>query len=88
MSRGRLGTHDFYKGHYILAFYDESDEYIRYVFDNCREIAQYIGRKTDRRTINELNVRIFRAIKYDSIVRFINNEKLRVHIIDMEDENE
>lgn len=86
MEDKRLGSFDFYKTHYIICFYDETDEYLEYIFDNCKEILQFMGKEVNRQTLNVLNVRIYRALKNNSIVRFLNNKKLRIHIIDMEDE--
>ena len=79
----RKGTQKLYKGHYFIVFYDKTDEYLMYMFDNARDILKFMGKKITRNNVTEINHRIARALKTDThFTRFLTGEVLRVYIID------
>lgn len=78
----RKGTHKYYKGSYFIVFYDNTDEYLRYMFDNVREILTFMNKPVTRQNVNIVNNELYRALKSEThITRFLNNEILRVYII-------
>ena len=84
-STPRRGTHKQYKGSYFIVFYDKTDEYLLYMFDNVREILAYMHRPITRQNVNIINNELYRALKSEThITRFLNNEILRVYIIKSE----
>lgn len=83
----RRGTHKFYHGKYLLAFYDKTGEELLYLFDNVRQILTFQEREITRQNINIVNVELYRALKSEEhFVRFLTGETMRVYIIDNEGE--
>lgn len=79
----RKGTQKLYKGHYFIVFYDQQDEYLRYMFDNVRDILKFMGKALTRENVLKINNYIVRALKRDThLTRFLNGEPLRLYIID------
>lgn len=77
----------FYKGTYIIVFYDIDDERLLYMFDNTREIVKFTGREVTKQNVNLVNVMLYRALRTDThIVRFLTGELMRVYIIEIEKE--
>lgn len=78
-----------YKGKYFIVFYDKTDEDLKYMFENVREILQFQNKELTRQNINLVNVEICRALKTkEHFTRFLNGETLRIYIIDLDEENE
>lgn len=72
----------YYKNSYFIVFYDKDDENLVYMFDNTREILNFIGKPVTRKNVLLLNTEIYRALKTDThLTRFMNGEILRVYII-------
>lgn len=86
--RCRHGPHKFYKGEFFIVFYDKTDEYLMYIFDNVREILRFMGKPCTRTNVNLINNEIYRALKTDThFTRFLTKkEVLRVYIIENEKE--
>lgn len=79
----RRGTQKLYKGHYFIVFYDVHDEQLMYMFDNVREILNFMNRPLTRQNINLVNVELYRALKTNThFTKFLTGENLRVYIID------
>lgn len=79
----RRGTQKLYKGHFFIVFYDASDEYLMYMFDNARDILTFMGAPITRNNVNKVNNNIVRALKRDThLTRFLTGEPLRLYIID------
>lgn len=79
----RRGTQKLYKGHYFIVFYDETDEYLKYMFDNVRDILKFMGKALTRENVQKVNLYIVRALKRDThFTRFLTGELLRLYIID------
>lgn len=80
----RRGTQQLYKGHYFIVFYDASDRYLKYMFDNVRDILKYMKKEVNRINVNLINVELYRALKRDThLTRLLNGELLKVYIIDI-----
>lgn len=72
----------FYKGQYFLVFYDKTDEYFQYMFDNVRDILKFMDKPLTRTNINQVNVELYRALKsINHFTRFLTGEVLRVYMI-------
>ena len=82
MREVRMGSHKYYKGKFFIVFYDKSDEYLQYMFDNVREILEYLGKPITRQNVNIINNELYRALRSEThFTRFLNNQILRVYII-------
>lgn len=51
-----------YKGRYFLVFYDKTDEELKYMFDNVRDILKFMGQEVTRSNVNRINVELYRAL--------------------------
>mgnify|MGYP006970870624 CR=1 FL=1 len=84
MTATRCGTHTLYKGSYFIVFYDKDDKFLRYMFDNVREILTFMKKPITRANVNLINVELYQALKRnDHVTRFLTGEILRVYIIDI-----
>ena len=81
MREVRKGTHKYYKGSFIISFYDKTDEYLMYVFDNVREILKFMEKPVTRENVNLINIELYRALKTKNhFCRFLTGEVFRVYI--------
>lgn len=81
-------SYEFYKGKYIIAFYDKNDEQIRYVFDNVRQILKFKDEEINEKNAMKINVLLYRALKSDEhFITFLTGEVMRVYIINKEEED-
>lgn len=75
-------THSLYKGRFFLVFYDRSDENLKYMFDNVRDILKFMGQEVTRLNVNRINVELYRALSSkEHFCRFLTGEVLRVYMI-------
>ena len=75
-----------YKGRFFLVFYDKSDENLKYMFDNVRDILKFMGQEVTRLNVNRVNVELYRALSSkEHFCRFLTGEVLRVYIISNDD---
>lgn len=82
MKEVRKGTFKLYKGQFVIVFYDKTDEYFMYMFDNVRDILTFMKRPITRTNVNLVNNELYRALKTDThFTRFLTGEVLRVYII-------
>lgn len=91
MCQARTGPRKLYRGSYFIVFYDESDEELRYLFDNVRDILKFMKRPVTRTNINLVNVELYRAFKRRGhFTRFLTGEKLRAYMIaaDIDDDDD
>lgn len=73
----------FYKGHYLIVFYDRTDEVLMYMFDNVRDILTFMGLAHTKENSDKIHHYITRALRRDNhISRFLTGETLRLYIID------
>lgn len=47
-------TRSLYKGRFFLVFYDKSDENLKYMFDNVRDILKFMGQEVTRLNVNRV----------------------------------
>lgn len=84
----RRGTHKQYKGKYFIIFYNEEDWPI-HIFNNVREILEFMKKPLTRQNINLINVELYRALKNEEpYTQFLTGKRMKVYIIDCEDEEE
>ena len=82
MTGARKGPQKYYKGSFFIVFYDKHDEYLEYMFDNVREILEYMNKPVTRQNVNIINNELYRALKSEThLTRFLNSKPLRVYII-------
>lgn len=75
-------TNSLYKGKYFLVFYDKTDEELKYMFDNVRDILKFMGKALTRQNVNLINVEIYRALSSkEHFCRFLTGEVLRIYMI-------
>jgi hypothetical protein len=75
-----------YKGRFFLVFYDKSDENLKYMFDNVRDILKFMGQEVTRLNVNRVNVELYRALSSkEHFCRFLTGEVLRVYMISNDD---
>lgn len=85
----RDGPHSNYKGRYFIVFYDKTGEHVLHIFDNVREILKFQGRPITRQNVNDVNVRLYRALKSDThFVTFLTGQVMTVYIFDINEEEE
>lgn len=79
-------TRSLYKGRFFLVFYDKSDENLKYMFDNVRDILKFMGQEVTRLNVNRVNVELYRALSSEEhFCRFLTGEVLRVYMISNDD---
>lgn len=89
MKEVRNGTHRLYKGEYIIVFYDKTDDYLLYMFDNVRDVLRFMNKPITRNNVTLVNTIIARALKTEThFTRFLTGEVLRVHIINVASSDE
>lgn len=82
MREVRSGTFKYYKGSFFIVFYDKTDEWLLYMFDNVRDILKFMGKPITRQNVILINNELYRALKSEThFTRFLTGEVLRVHII-------
>lgn len=82
MREVRSGTFKLYKGSFFIVFYDKTDEWLQYMFDNVRDILKFMGKPITRQNVMIVNNELYRALKSEThFTRFLTGEVLRVHII-------
>lgn len=79
-------TRSLYKGRFFLVFYDKSDENLKYMFDNVRDILKFMGQEVTRLNVNRINVELYKALSSkEHFCRFLTGEVLRVYMISNDD---
>lgn len=79
----------YYRGRYLIIFYDKTDELLLYMFNNVREILKFQKKKITRKNINLVNVELYRALKREgNFCKFLDGSTMRVYIVDMIDDYE
>lgn len=86
---GNYGPHRFYKGHYIIVFYDKTDERLKHIFDNVRDILNFQKKEVNRQNVNIINQEIYKALKSEHhFVTFLTGELMRLYIVDCDDDED
>lgn len=82
MNKRRTGSFQLYKGKFFIVFYDKADMYLKYMFNNVREILTFMRKPITNTNVNLINNELYRALRTEThFVRFLTGEVLRVYII-------
>lgn len=78
----------YYRGKYIIVFYEDDDETLVEVFDNIRAILRYKGNpRPSFQDVKTMQCDIQRALKKpDHRTSCLNGKQMRVYIVDMIEE--
>ena len=79
----------YYRGRYLIVFYDKTDELLLHMFNNVKEILEFQNKKITRKNMNLINVELYRALKRKgNFCKFLDGSTMRVYIVDMIDDYE
>ena len=79
----------YFKGKYIIVFFDWTDEWIEAMFNNIKEICEYKKLDINPKSYNLVKIELYRALKRpNQTTRMLNGKLMHVYLIDMTDENE
>lgn len=82
-------TNKFYKNRYCLAFYDKTDEFLLYLFDNANDILKFQNKEITRQNQKVVLINIYRTLKSEEhFCTFLTGKVMRLYLIDMYDEIE
>ena len=80
---------NYYKGRYIIAFYDCDDETPLYTFDNIKEVCEFKKLEINIDSYNNIRIELYRALnKRNHSTRMLNGKPMFVYLIDMYEEDE
>ena len=80
---------NYYKGRYIIAFYDHDDETPLHTFDNIKEICRFKQLEVNIDSYNNIRIELYRALnKRNHSTRMLNGKPMFVYLIDMLEEDE
>lgn len=80
-----------YKNKYALSFYDLNGEDFRYLFYNVKEILKFQKKPITQKNVQKMNITIYNVLKKgkeNNICRFLTGEKLRLYLVDMNEDDE
>ena len=79
-----------YKNKYIICFYEEDDDTLKFIFNNLKEVCKELGWEVNRRNLNYIQVDIYRSLRRKNHqTNLFRGQCLKVYIFDMtEDEDE
>ncbi len=76
----------YFKGRYVIAFYDAGDEYLETVFDNIHQICKYKNLDTSPASYNLVKIELYRALKRPGNRTTMLGKVMRVHLVDILEE--
>lgn len=88
MNLKKQNKNRYYKGKYIIVFYDVDDETYLREFNNVEEILTFRGEIITYTNKNMMNVELYRALRRKGNFTRMLGYPARVYIIDMEDKGE
>ena len=77
----------YFKGRYVISFYDSNDEYLECVFDNIHEICRYKNLDNSPESYNLVKIELYRALKRAGNRTTMLGKSMRVHLVDILEEN-
>ena len=84
----KANRYKFYKGRYIITFYDKDDEFMLHMFDSVKDILKFQGKEITKQNVQRLNILLYIALKNpNTVTKILDGEPMRIHIIDILDEN-
>lgn len=78
----------FYKGRYIISFYDKTGEKFLYNFDNVNDILRFIGMEVTKENYSATMKKIYNATQKDPPTTNILGSLMTVYIVDIKDDDE
>lgn len=79
----------YYKGRFMIVFYDETDEEFVAGFTNIKQLCLYKNKELTATNINLVSVEVYRALKReDHSTRMLNGSLNHIHLIDIEDDED
>lgn len=80
----------YFKGRYIIVFYDASDEEMLHMFDNIHDICKFRKLEYSPVTYNLIKIELYRALKRpDHRTTMLTGVKMHVYLVDiLEEESE
>lgn len=83
IKNNQTATETFFKGKYMIVFYDENDEDIVISFNNIKEICKYRKLDVCQKNLTLISVEVYRALKReDHYTRILNGKLMHVYLID------
>lgn len=80
---------NYYKGRYLICFYDKQGEWSLHTFENVKELLKFQGREINRKNILNADKLLLRALNKDNhSTRMLDGTSMTVFIIDIDDEME
>lgn len=77
----------YYRGRYVIVFYEKDDDTFKFMFNNIRELCKYLGWELNKRNLNRLQVNIFRSLqRYNHQTNLFKGQCLKVYIVDITEE--
>lgn len=75
-------TGKLYKRAYFIVFYDKTDMYLEYSFDNIDEILKFMKKEKTPNNVKVIQNELYRALKSEEhFCTFLTGKTLRVYII-------
>ena len=83
------GEAKYYKGRYLINFYDEDDEWEVRSFNNIKEICAYKKLEINLKNYTLIKVELYRALKRPTHkTRRLDGTLMHVHLIDLIDDED
>lgn len=74
----------YFKGRYMISFYDASDDVLIAMFDNIKEICTYKNKEFNEKNYTLIKVELYRALKRsDHCTWMLNGRLMHVYLIDV-----
>jgi hypothetical protein len=84
----RANSHRYYRGKYLIVFYDSDDDTLLHEFDNIISILDFKGLTHTPQNIKTMQCNIMRALKwYEHKTRCLTGKLNYVYLVDMVEED-
>lgn len=76
----------FYKGAFLIAFYDIDDNELMYLFDNVNEVLKFMKKPQTPENLQLVRTEIYRGLRRkDNFTRFLTGEILKIFLINIKE---
>lgn len=80
--------HRYYRGKYLIVFYNSDNDSLLYEFDNVIEILDYKGLEHTPQNIKTMQCNLMRALKWrNHRTHCLNGKLMYVYLVDMIEED-
>ena len=80
----KANRYKYYKGKYIIAFYDKDDEFLLYLFDSIKDIIRFQKKEINKQTVAYTNLLLYLALKKKNPkTKMLDGTVMTVRIIDI-----